>query len=148
MNSLLDGLPANQIKKLQRVQNAAARIVSKCGFELDIMPILKSLHWLPVAFRVKYKILTITWKCLHDKAPEYLTQVLIPLKRDRTLRSNDQLLLVIPKTNMKTLGDRSFAASAPSLWNAMPLKLRQATSINIFKKDLKTYLFEQAFRNV
>ena len=46
---------------------------------------------------------------------------------------------------MSTLGDRAFMAAAPELWNALPLNLRSIPDFNIFKRDLKTYLFIQAF---
>ena len=41
-------------------------------------------------------------------------------------------------------GDRAFYAAAPKLWNTLPLELRSCTSIDTFKKSLKTYLFEIA----
>ena len=62
------------------------------------------------------------------------------------LRSPGKLLLEHPKGKMlTTLGTRSFSAAAPKLWNKLPLKLRQATSLNSFKSRLKTYLFKKYF---
>ena len=58
-NSLLCGLPTILIKRLQRVQNAAARVIAKAGRRDHISPILFKLHWLPVEFRIKYKILLL-----------------------------------------------------------------------------------------
>ena len=58
----------NQLQRLQRIQNAAARVLTfRKKFE-HITPVLKELHWLPIKYRVKFKILLLTYKCLngHD----------------------------------------------------------------------------------
>ena len=62
-----------------------------------------------------------------------------------TLRSDGQGLLYIPKTNCKTLGDRAFAHAAPQLWNYLPLDVRNCENISVFKKRLKTFLFNKAY---
>jgi hypothetical protein len=62
-----------------------------------------------------------------------------------TLRSDGQGLLYIPKTNCKTLGDRAFAHAAPQLWNSLPLDVRNCENISVFKKRLKTFLFNKAY---
>ncbi len=55
--------------------------------------------------------------------------------------SADQLFLNVPKTKHKFRGDRDFAVAAPKLWNDLPLPIRQASSLSLFKSSLKTYLF-------
>ena len=67
---------------------------------------------------------------------------------ERALRSAEQGLLKVPKTNLKTKGDKAFQAIAPKLWNALPQALRVAASVEFFKTNLKTLLFEQAFAAV
>ena len=62
------------------------------------------------------------------------------------LRSNSQVLLVPPSTKTKkTLGDRTFTAAAPSLWNKLPCAIREEDNFNHFKSKLKTFLFGKAF---
>ena len=68
-NSLLSGLPSILIKRLQRVQNAAARVIPKADKRDNVSPILFKLHWLLVEFRIKYNILLLTYRALHDFAP-------------------------------------------------------------------------------
>ena len=130
-----------QIAKLQRVQNAAARLILGIGKFSHITQALYELHWLPVSLRIDYKILLWTFKCIYGLAP---TSDLISIKSNSlyNLRSTGKLLLDHPKGKMlTTLGERSFSAAAPKLWNELPVELRQATSLNSFKSRLKTYLF-------
>ena len=147
-NSLLYGLPAYQLNKLQRVQNAAARLIFLESKYCHVRPLLYNLHWLPVKFRIDFKILLLTYKAINGLAPFYL-QELISLKEacKYKLRSDCDGLLLNPvkfKT-LTTLGDRSFAAAAPQLWNSLPYSIRSSRSVASFKKTLKTFLFQKAF---
>ena len=141
-NSLLYGLPDYQIKRLQRIQNTAARILTRTKKFEHISPVIRSLHWLPVLKRIEFKILLLTYKCIHNLAPSYLKELLEPYHPSRSLRSADQLLLRVPKTRLKTYGDRSFSKAAPTLWNGLPLSVRECDSLESFKSSLKKHLFE------
>ena len=61
------------------------------------------------------------------------------------LRSSAQFLLCVPKANCSSLGDRAFAHAAPVFWNSLPLTIRTSSSLAIFKKQLKAFLFRKAF---
>ncbi len=74
-NALLGGCPASSINKLQIVQNAAARVLTRSRKYDHITPILQSLHWLPIKFGIGYKILLLAYKALNDLAPAYLTSL-------------------------------------------------------------------------
>lgn len=128
-NSLLTGLPDKEISKLQRVQNAAARLIVGAAKNEHMSPILQQLHWLPVKFRIDLKILMLTYKALNNQAPDYISELLTLYKPSRALRSSCQMLLVVPKTKTKLYGDRSFAASAPILWNALPVDIKNSESL-------------------
>ena len=110
-NSLLCGLPTILIKRLQRVQNAAARVIAKAGRRDHISPILFKLHCLPVEFRIKYKVLLLTYRALHGLAPTYITALLVPYTPPRTLRS--RTAFGSPKVQTYRLGARSFETAAP-----------------------------------
>ncbi|XP_032375874.1 uncharacterized protein LOC116692015 [Etheostoma spectabile] len=144
-NSLYFGLSKSLLARLQLVQNAAARVLTGTRKREHITPVLASLHWLPVHFRVHFKILLITFKALNGLAPSYLIQLLNRYTPSRSLRSADQLLLVVPGSKRKLRGDRAFSVCAPKLWNALPLTIRQASSIPIFKTLLKTHFYTLAF---
>ena len=145
-NSLMHGLPQCQISKLQRVQNAAARIaLDLCKF-CHITPALRQLHWLPVVKRIQFKILLLTFKAIHGLSPPYISE-LITVKPKSTygLRSNISTLLLPPTQKMlPTLGARSFAAATPALWNKLPAHFRNVASLNSFKKSIKTFIFNES----
>ena len=144
-NSLLCGLPAVQINKLQRIQNIAARIVTLTKSSSHITPQLKDLHWLPVAQRVKFKVLLLVFKCQHNMAPPYLQDLIRPYKPSRALRSSGQFLLEVPFTQQSSFGNRAFGVIGPRLWNELPLDLRTLSSVTTFKSKLKTLLFREHY---
>ncbi len=106
---------------------------------------MESLHWLPVSFRIVYKVSLLTHQCIHGDAPSYLKELLTPQSSKRTLRSASTYLLKTPRTKLRTMGDRAFCSAAPSLWNALPDHLRTPQPVDVFKRGLKTYLFSKAF---
>ena len=140
---ILFGLPSYQIEKLQRVQNPAARLVTRTKKSEHISPVLYDLHWLTVKNRIIFKILLITFKALHGLAPGYLSDLITPHRPSRSLRSMVANLLILPKCRTKTYGERAFAVAGPTLWNSLPQPMRELTSVNQFKAHLKTYLFDK-----
>ena len=145
-NTILFGLPKYQLYRLQKVQNAAARVTFQIAKFDHITPALIDLHWLPVTFRVQFKLLLFVYKSLHNQSPSYIKDLLsLKPAANYALRSSAQSLLFVPKVNCSTLGDRAFAHAAPVLWNSLPLTIRTSSSLAIFKKHLKTFLFKKAF---
>ena len=145
-NALLLGVPDYKIKRLQRIHNIAARIVARPPCDHDISEVLQSLHWLPVKFRILFKSLLLVYKCIHNLAPKYLSSLLTPYEQKRYgLRSNELELLSVPRVALKSYGHRAFSYGAVVEWNKLPLKVRQAPSVDVFKSRLKTYLFEMCY---
>ena len=143
-NSLLYGLPTIHINKLRRVQNAAARLVTNTPRTCHITPILKDLHWLPIKYRIEFKIVLLTFKCLYGLAPQYLVDLIaVAAQSIYTLRSRNATLLVSANARcLPTLGDRAFQ---PKLWNSLPAEIRNIESLTSFKRALKTYFFKIPF---
>jgi len=144
-NSVFTGLPAYHIARLQRVQNNAARLVTKKRRRDHVTSLLKELHWLPVKFRCQYKTATLAYRHFEGSLPPYISSSLCTYEPSRSLRSSNEKLLKIPKRNLKSFAQRSFSFMAPSLWNSLPATLRNVPTLSQFKSQLKTFLFAQAF---
>ena len=147
--SLLYGCKKSSIQCRQRLQYYAARVICKVSKYNHITPILKELHWLPVEARIEYKLLTLTFKSVHDKALTYLSEPILCRVPSRPgLRSLDNISLFVPKTISradKSTADRAFSLSAPKLWNKFPTEIRNTRTLIDFKRKLKTYLFGKYF---
>ena len=142
-NGLLTGLPQKSIKQLQLIQNAAARVLTRTKRSEHITPVLKSLHWLPVSYRIDFKVLLLVYKSLNGLGPEYMNDIL-EYKPSRALRSIDsgQIVKPIVQTNH---GGAAFSCYAAQNWNKLPAELKSATTVNIFESRLKTLLFSCAY---
>ena len=140
-NSLLSGIAESDLTKLQRVLNRLACVVTKSPPFTGSAPLLRSLHWLPVKYRVHFKICLLTYKAVHEEEPVYLRSLIATSLPSRSLRSNRGITLLVPRIKTNT-GARAFSSCAPSLWNNLPLSVRSATSVATFRGRLKTYLFD------
>ena len=144
-NSLLYGLPQTLMSRLQRVQNTAARLITRTRRTDHITPVLVSLHWLPVEYRPKFKLLVFTYKALAGTAPAYICELVEQYTPSRTLRSSARSQLSLPQTRTVYYGERCFRTAAATLWNKLPEHIKQAQTVQVFRKRLKTYLFREAF---
>lgn len=144
-NALLYGITGGLLGRLQRVQNAAARLITRTRKREHITPVLRDLHWLPVEYRIQYKLLTYVFKALKGDSPQYLQEIVTPYNPTRTLRSSSNILLTGSRTNTATYGNRCFSSASAALWNDLPLSARKCQTLTSFKKVLKTHLFKQSF---
>ncbi|KAK3526338.1 hypothetical protein QTP70_024275 [Hemibagrus guttatus] len=141
-NSLLAGLPLNTIRPLQMIQNAAARLVFNLPKFSHTTPLLRSLHWRPVAARIRFKTLMLAYKAKNGPAPSYLKALITPRTAPRSLRYTSTARLVPPSLREKgRYTSRLFSVLAPRWWNELPLGIRTAESLSVFKRQLKTYIF-------
>jgi len=140
-NSLLHGAPTSSIRKLQRVQNNTARIILQAPRRSDAWPLLRQLHWLPVRYRVDYKLAVMTYKVRTTATTTYLSRHLTLCQPARTLRSSDVPLLITRTEFAK----RAFQHSASTVWNSLPKSITNCDSLPVFKRRLKTYFFCLAF---
>lgn len=144
-NAVLSGLPNSTLLRLQRIQNTAARIITRTRKCDHITPVLIDLHWLPVRRRIEYKVLLYIYRALHDNAPAYIMDMVQSYTPARSLRSQNKLQLEVPRSRTAIYGDRSFRTYGPKLWNSLPSHLRAIKELNPFKRALKTHLFKLEF---
>ena len=142
--TVLYGLTKHLLNRLRLIQNTAARIVTLSKRFDHITPILLKLHWLPLNYRIHFKILLLVYKCLNGLGPTFLCELSRYTNGPRLLRSSSQNFLAVPRTRLKTYDDGAFSAAVPRLWNQLPPELRGVTSVDQFRTQLKTYLFKLA----
>ena len=139
-NSILYGLPKQELDKLQRIQNTAARLITEPRTTNTL-----HLPWLPIESRIIFKLLLITFKIIHGLCPAYLSPLLQKYCPQRNLCSSSKLLFTVPNVNSVTYGERAFSFSAPKLWNTLPNSVKNAPSLSTFKSALKTFLFRKFY---
>ena len=137
-------MPEKNIARLQRVHNCLARVVTKAPRSSRPVSILKRLHWLPVRFPIHFKICAIIFRTIKDNQAAYLADLLARPKCSKYLRSTDSNTFVVPRIKTKT-GSGAFSISGPILWNALPVPIRNGGTILIFRKKIKSHLFDLAF---
>jgi hypothetical protein len=146
-NALLAELPASTLAPLQRVQNAAARLVLNLKPYDHITAAFIELHWLPIKQRIAYKLCLLVHKSLIGQAPAYLCELLLPVSdiaARSSLRSATTSDLDIPKTRL-SFGERAFSVAGARQWNNLPAELRSITNTVTFKRHLKAHFFRSAF---
>ena len=97
-NSLLYGISGNQLLRIQRIQNIAARLILQRDRWSSARVMLNELHWLPMKKRISFKVLLVLYKAMHGLTPDYITLLATPYVPMRHLRSANDNLLVVPKT--------------------------------------------------
>ena len=149
-NALYVNLPKKQTYKLQRLLKSSVRFIFnlRLSDRVSITEYTQRCHFLPVTARIDYKVCMLVYKCINGYAPVYLTELLHFKETLDSLRiSNDKFLLQIPSyTTVKTkYQERKFSFAGPTLWNMLPYEIRNSKSINIFKKKLKTFFFQNSY---
>jgi hypothetical protein len=147
-NGVLLGLPGYRLKQLQLVINSAARLLADLPRFAPISDyIRRELHWLPVVNRINYKVATLVWKAMTEVAPDYITELCLPVSSQpgrRMLRSAAKNDLIIPRSRTVMCTQRGLFVAAPLLWNSLPLPVRNTINTKDFVsfiRLLKTHLF-------
>ena len=152
-NSFLYGIPAVHLRRLQSVLNAAARLVYNLKRYDHVTDALICLHWLRIPERIQFKMAVLMYQSLHGMAPSYLScfRPAACVSSHRLLRSNSNSdsntlqRLLVPRTRCVTFGARAFPVAGANIWNNLQLDITSAPSLSIFRRRLKTFLFNFSF---
>ena len=132
---------ANQINRLQKILHKAIRFVHSLKKRDSVTSSLKEAHILPMNYRITYKCCVFIFKMLHGQCPHYMSNVIIPkLPQERNLRSNMDDLLFYQTSHHNTL-----QYAMIKHWNCLPYNIRCINTLDGFKKQLKTHLFNLAY---
>ena len=133
------------IRKLQSVQNFAARIVSNTKKYDHVTPVLKNLKWLPVKTNLYFRDAVMAFKCMTGMAPEYSCNKFIfrGIVSRRVTRCS--LNLNIPLFKTKT-GQRSHSYRIVNIWNNLPPQIKLSKCLNNFRRNLRKYLMNDFLR--
>jgi len=135
---------AQAVARLQRAQHALVRVVLQQHSRARSTPLMEQLHWLPIEWRIRFKLATLTYKALHTGRPPYFADFIQRHINPKSTRSSSSQLLFVPRHNL-SFGSRAFRVSAPKVWNILPLHIRQLQSLSAFRHHLKTHYFQLAY---
>ena len=135
-NSLLYGVAATNLSKLQRVQNAAVRLVCSLPRHEHVTSSFIRLHWLPIKFRINFKIAMLCFKCIHGHAPNYLKSM-VAIKKTSTynLRSSTSIQgswKTVHDDRKKRLAIEPFPMMHPPRSGTLPQSLHSLQNFNTF----------------
>jgi len=131
-NSLLAGLPLCIIEPLQHVQNAAARLIFELSPSEHITPCLLQLHWLPIRWRVQFKLCCFMHAVVTGRCPAYLGSIVQPATQSRSGLRPSSSDFSVPRTRTK-FGKRAFSYAGPSAWNTLPRHIRETVDSASFR---------------
>ena len=130
------------LNRLQRVENNVARLILKALKTDHITPHLRTLHWLPIDARIKYKLCSLCFGTIASTGPVYLSDLFKIYAASRHVRSSaDIRTLCIPSVTTRSYDERSFCYTGLTLWNTLPKDIRFSQSVSSFRSALKTHLF-------
>ena len=145
-NSQYIGSMQKDLQKLQQIQNMASQIIYQKRKYDSVTPCLMDLHWLHIQERVVYKVAVLMFCCIIDDTTlVYLKDLVHNHRTSRSLRSFEQKNVLTTQHKLSQVWNSSFASVGPRIWNDLPLYIKAASCLTVFKKLLKTYLFSKTY---
>ncbi|XP_073438176.1 uncharacterized protein [Dendrobates tinctorius] len=123
-NLLLSGLPSSTLAPLQSILHSAAQLIHLSPRYSPASPLCQALHWLPIAQRLQFKTLTMTYKAIHTLSPLYICDMVSRYLPACNLRSSQDLLLYSPLISSSQNRIQDFSRASPTLWNSLPQHIR------------------------
>ena len=147
-NATPAGIAQHLLRRLQSVMNTAARLIHSSSRFEHITPLLRQLHRLKAKQRIEFKLAVLVFKCVHGSAPPYLADELSRPADSQArcrLRSASSHILVVRRTRLTTVGDRSFPVAASRIWINLPQHAISSPSLPSLQESSQTHLFSSSF---
>jgi hypothetical protein len=139
-----DSLPDYLTHNVEKVQVEALRVITGLTVSCSSAHLYKESGYAPLLIRRKYHRLIMLYKIVHNEAPVYLTDLLPPRVGDvnrHNLRNQEDFILLPVRTESY---NKSFFPQTIRDWNQLPLGVKEAQSIGVFKTKLKHILFDSS----
>jgi hypothetical protein len=136
---LLAGISSHSLSQLQQVINASARLVNGKKKYDSISDILLHDRWLPMNIIIKLRVLLLLFSVVKHGKPSFLRSSIKPYQPARHLRSENHLLLAIPRTR-RCISDYAFRVIGPKLWNSLPFHIRESNTRTSFTDACTDFL--------
>ena len=150
-SAVLAGLPSHLLNRLQSVLNGL-EAVHTCVSRSQVQPCHSSAPGPAlVTERIQFRLAVLAFCCRNHKAPSYLADELHwtnEAESRHRLRSGSCPRLIVARTWLSTIGDRSFRVTVARAWNSLPTSITALTSLPSFKRQHKTFLFTKSFPSV
>ena len=138
-NALYYGCAKSITDQLQTIQNRACRLIFGMDRKQPTDDKMKLLHWLKIEQRIEFKLCLLIYKALNGLAPPYICE-LITFNNISSRRTSSLHVPLVTKSH-----PRAFQTHAPTLWNQLPLDIKNSKNVEMFKKLLKTHLFKKCY---
>ena len=133
--STLVGISAKNVSRLQCLQSTLARVVTCQRGRISISNTLQELHWLPIKWRIDYKVATLTYKLLVN---QHLRSRITSKIFRRAQRSSADDRQLEPCLSHTKIGSRAFRCAAPAIWNCLPMIELHHLSLSFQADSIRT----------
>ena len=142
---ICSGLCIDRRSRFCKKQHSSCFATSRNFWIDNSTPTTERKHSSMCVRRIEYKILSHTYRAIHHQSPVYLSDLLSVYRPTRSLRSESTTMLTVQRTRTVTFGDRPFTKAAATLWNSLPVNIRNSDTCIKFQRQLKTFLFRQQY---
>ena len=139
-NALYFGCSKPVLSQLQLIQNRACRVIFGLKKRESLEDKLVALHWLKIEERIEFKLLLLVYKSQNELAPAYINELLPSNNIISSSRRRSSLHISLAHSSCS----RAFQVAAPKLWHQLPSKIKNSSTLPLFKSQLKTHLFKKS----
>lgn len=143
-SAIFTGITKSELSRLQAVSNSALRLLAGLKKFDHISEARTKFHWLSFQQRLLIRISSLIYSVIRSGAPAFLAGCLQFSTNGRTTRSTDQQLLSVLSSTTR-MGEKAFIVFGPRVWNSLPLDIRGAQNINVFRRKLLDYVTSDNF---